>query len=1466
MFAAPIIDRVGWMLIHSVWQFTAIAALAVLVERLLARQAAAWRYAIGCGALTAMVAAAMLTMCATPPAHTANRSSPSATPNITAAPAAIPADLARVGDLERPALPPATNTAEEPPASATPPRPAELGSTTLVQQISTRLAPWLPAIVVGWLCGASLLALRPLIGLYAVRRLRRVGRTAVAAPILNIVAQLSRQLGIRRSIEVAQTILLDVPAVVGNWRPLLLLPASALTGLAPRELEAIIAHELAHIRRLDYLVNFLQTLVETLFFYHPAVWWISHRVRQERENCCDDLALAICRDRTAYAQALVALEGLRGATPQLAVAANGGPLLQRIRRLLSAHEPQAAWSLGGWLGCACTALFLGVGVWVVATAEGAAQDQWGDPVNGLACRIVPVDTTLPDGDIDLERAVTKFAQLDDLTFAVELKNVSDRTISLAGVRYGDTFPGAKGNLNANHFAPHFFEFEFTTPDGQPVRRTPRQFHADSHAMIASGASIHALEPQQSLKVLLRPAQFERSMNYRLEPGAYRVKVRYRGLRDEVREFVRGHWPDRPILNTWSGEVASQAAPFSLAADPNAHRPHLVWGPVQDGLQAALEIRVPPGFNDPTKAPGVRHTTLLGAAFHVKNVSDQPITFVSETPRQGDSVHVTNAAGEKVEVRDVWFSGWPIDVRWQLQPGDVAILDVLTPSLSDLDQAGEYMVHYTIRFNSRSLKDDAGHVIFPAPGDYQSELDTGKTPLVLTAPPLDISAQGEIHGRVVEDDTGEPIRDALIKAQAVYHETGRGGSVEAKSDSAGWYRLQPRAPGIYNVWLAKHPRSSTATAVADDGILVQAGLVATSELRVLTGRFVSGTVIDEAGQPVPNRVVHCYSAARPTSSATQSIRTKYDGTFSFRVPPGRTIVYCVEELKPTEDNPLGQGRRAERLLDVPRTGEVEPLTLRLENPTTAFGSPEWLKRTTPGTQIERHTSAAQVKGLVSDADGMPLAGARVFRADDGTPIRTNDQGEFVLPADQGTQFVLHVFQPGYHLWLGTPTAGDELTIVLERKPDRQGEPAGRDEPAAVPAEPAQPAAPAPAPRAEPRGESPKPPVMFRGLNLSELPATTDDDGLPDLSIESPAGSGQYRWHPDTCFLPIPQADPPTSIFYRPGPQLYFVRRETDDQQTWFGPVAGNPLEQLQLEPLLLESMREFATAGNAGIALRRMARSSDPTLAATGLRLMRQMLTDSDTLRSIDERTRPRHQAEQNLDLVVRFLQDHGAALRGADIAGLAELEAAVAAMEARFVAAMPTALETAYSEAGYLQSKLPPDEALDWGPEHQGLRLGVALQTHDQPSQERGLMTAKLYLQNVSQMTQRFHLEGHRAEWVRTRVVDEQGQPVVTEEGDIATTAKTPDSAWRLAPAEKLELCTIHLTSALPDEVVPTTAIRSLLASTTRIRAGNGTYTGTFTVPLNFRRVLQAKGEWSGTLTSSPFTIQIAARDDVSDN
>src|SRR5262249_8883638 len=146
----------------------------------------------------------------------------------------------------------------------------------------------------------------------------------------------------------------------GWLRPVVMLPISAATGLTAEQLESVLAHELAHIRRHDYLVNLLQMAAETLLFYHPAVWWISTRIRHERELCCDDLAVRATGGALSYARALTALEKMRTSRPALALASTDGPLFYRSRRLVTGASEYGPSKLSGVialaLGLACVVL------------------------------------------------------------------------------------------------------------------------------------------------------------------------------------------------------------------------------------------------------------------------------------------------------------------------------------------------------------------------------------------------------------------------------------------------------------------------------------------------------------------------------------------------------------------------------------------------------------------------------------------------------------------------------------------------------------------------------------------------------------------------------------------------------------------------------------------------------------------------------------------------------------------------------------------------------------------------------------------------------------------------------------------------------------------------------------------------------------------------------------------------------
>jgi beta-lactamase regulating signal transducer with metallopeptidase domain len=228
-------------------------------------------------------------------------------------------------------------------------------------------------VVALWLGGVLLLSARLASGLLTTWRLAIADTRPVPESWRQALAHLVTRLRVSRPVRLAASALIHVPAVIGWWRPVILIPVSVLTGsgLTPLQLDALLAHELAHVRRHDYLVNLLQSAIETLLFYHPAVWWVSARVREEREHCCDDLAVAACGDARCYATALLAMEQLR-APPALALAASGGSLVGRVRRLLL---PSAAEAFPRWL-----AGVVGVGLALAVVIGGGLRLQRSMPI------------------------------------------------------------------------------------------------------------------------------------------------------------------------------------------------------------------------------------------------------------------------------------------------------------------------------------------------------------------------------------------------------------------------------------------------------------------------------------------------------------------------------------------------------------------------------------------------------------------------------------------------------------------------------------------------------------------------------------------------------------------------------------------------------------------------------------------------------------------------------------------------------------------------------------------------------------------------------------------------------------------------------------------------------------------------------------------------------------------------------
>ncbi len=327
------VESVGWVLVHFVWQGTAIALVLAALLALTSTAQATLRYALSCAALTVMLMATVATavtvitsaeptMAKQPSADDAAATSPLRASSDEVA-ATTSSALQTVGK---------TFNAQQTPSPGS----------SAVRAIVVVAMPWVVAI---WAVGVLFLSVRLVGGWWRTLVLRRVGIAPVPEWCLTQLANLSSRLGITRPVTMVASLRVAVPIVLGHLKPVIVLPAAVVAGMNASQLEAIVAHELAHVRRHDYLVNLAQTVVETLLFYHPAVWWVSRQVRETREHCCDDLAVTICGSRAGYVHALLGLEELRSddlrtSAGALALGATGGSLLSRARRLLLQTEAQ----------------------------------------------------------------------------------------------------------------------------------------------------------------------------------------------------------------------------------------------------------------------------------------------------------------------------------------------------------------------------------------------------------------------------------------------------------------------------------------------------------------------------------------------------------------------------------------------------------------------------------------------------------------------------------------------------------------------------------------------------------------------------------------------------------------------------------------------------------------------------------------------------------------------------------------------------------------------------------------------------------------------------------------------------------------------------------------------------------------------------------------------------------------------
>jgi len=300
------LEAIAWTLIHFFWQGACIAAGYRVLSPVFARRTSHARYLLALAALLLMLTASFATFAWELNAETASPAL-AATVRMDTKPSAT--QFAHAPDYDR------------------------LSAEAAAPSLSLGAAlPWIDGL---WLAGVIVLSLRSLGGYWLIQRLRVSASTDAPEAVRASFRRIAGALGLRRAVLLRVSSSIAGPLTVGALRAVVVLPVSAVLSLAPEELEVVLAHELAHIRRADFFWNLVQTLAETLFFFHPAVWWINARIRDERELCCDDLALQVCPNPVAYAEALLRLEEQRGMNCRLAMALDGHQSAHTLRRRIA---------------------------------------------------------------------------------------------------------------------------------------------------------------------------------------------------------------------------------------------------------------------------------------------------------------------------------------------------------------------------------------------------------------------------------------------------------------------------------------------------------------------------------------------------------------------------------------------------------------------------------------------------------------------------------------------------------------------------------------------------------------------------------------------------------------------------------------------------------------------------------------------------------------------------------------------------------------------------------------------------------------------------------------------------------------------------------------------------------------------------------------------------------------------------
>lgn len=373
IISEELVYALGWTVVHSLWQGIGIALVMAGLMLVLQKQPAKVRYQLAYTALILVLTLSVITFI----------------------------DLYQFARLE--------NTQEitlltkiQATADLMSASPAIATEPPLLQRFTSYFNEHMPLIVSLWLFGVAFFLLRLLGGLAYLQHLKTAHIYQVETHWEDMLEFLSEKLPIKRAVTLMESALVRVPVVVGHFKPIILMPVGAVNGLTVEQVEAILAHELAHIARNDYFLNVVQSVIEALLYFNPAVWWISANIRNERENCCDDTAVRLCGNSLEYAKALVAIQEMNQSAPNFAMAfgKKKHQLLNRVKRILNHPQNKSDMMEKFTATCLILAVILGLSISATQPEKDDFYPEASSEISMLEAANLPALDTLPKGRLN----------------------------------------------------------------------------------------------------------------------------------------------------------------------------------------------------------------------------------------------------------------------------------------------------------------------------------------------------------------------------------------------------------------------------------------------------------------------------------------------------------------------------------------------------------------------------------------------------------------------------------------------------------------------------------------------------------------------------------------------------------------------------------------------------------------------------------------------------------------------------------------------------------------------------------------------------------------------------------------------------------------------------------------------------------------------------------------------------------